>query len=117
MSGNKLEDKIFFNEGYQFGYLPNLTVLELDRNSFTKLPVDALVQHTKLKRLDVAFNQLPKYYPELTEQVKAGMDVEFQGKQTCISATLLKMLTQPLIFRKSAPLQLFIEANFLLVRI
>ena len=80
MLGNKLEDKIFFKEGYSFGYLPNLTTLELDRNKFTKLPILELVEHKKLKQLNVGHNQLTKYSPELTELVKKGLDVEYQGK-------------------------------------
>ena len=79
MSGNRLEDKIFFQDGHSFGYLPNLTVLELDRNLFTKLPVDALLLHTQLEKLDVSFNKLEKYYPEFTEQVKKGLILEYQG--------------------------------------
>ena len=80
MSGNQLEDKIFFAEGHSFGYLPNLTVLELDRNKFTKLPIQELVQHKKLQQLDVGHNQLTKYSPELTEMVKKGLNVEYQGE-------------------------------------
>ena len=79
MSGNQLEDKIFFGEGHSFGYLPNLTVLELDRNKFTKLPILELVQHKKLQRLDLGHNQLTKYNPELTEMVKKGLIVEYRG--------------------------------------
>ena len=79
MSGNSLEDKIFFDEGHSFGYLPNLTVLELDNNKFTKLPVEALTGHKKLKMLNVGHNKLVKYYPEFTELVKNGLDLEYEG--------------------------------------
>ena len=72
MSGNKLEDKIFFGEGYTLGHLPNLTILELDGNKFTKLPVEQIVLHDRLKRLSIENNQITKYSPELTEMVKLG---------------------------------------------
>ena len=79
ISGNKLEDKIFFEDGHRFGFLPNLTVLELDQNKFTKLPLDELLLHTKLKRLDVGHNKLTEFDPELTDQIKLGLDVEDEG--------------------------------------
>ena len=79
MSGNKLEDKIFFGEGYTLGHLPNLTILELDGNKFTKLPVEQIVLHDRLKRLSIENNQITKYSPELTEMVKLGLDVEYAG--------------------------------------
>lgn len=79
MSGNKLEDKIFFEDGHKFGHLPNLTVLEMDHNLFTQLPIEELVQHKLLTKLDVGYNKLVKYYPELTEQIKNGLDVELEG--------------------------------------
>ena len=79
MSGNKLEDKIFLADGHSFGFLPNLTVLELDRNKFTQLPIEELIQHKKLQRLNLGYNQLTKYNPELTEMVKKGLQVEYEG--------------------------------------
>ena len=81
MSGNKLEDKIFLADGHSFGFLPNLTVLELDRNKFTQLPIEELILHQKLKTLNLAYNQLTKYSPELTEMVKKGLKVEYEGNQ------------------------------------
>ena len=81
MSGNKLEDKIFLADGHSFGYLPNLTVLELDRNKFTQLPIEELIQHKKLQRLNLGYNQLTKYNPELTEMVKKGLEVEYEGNE------------------------------------
>ena len=80
MSGNKLEDKIFFKDGHSLGHLPNLTELELDHNLFTKLPIDALIQHKNLKKLNVGFNKLIRYNPELTEQVKTGLEIEYEGE-------------------------------------
>ena len=56
MSGNKLEDKIFFEDGHTLGYLPNLTVLELDGNKFTKLPVANIILHKGLRKLNVQNN-------------------------------------------------------------
>lgn len=79
MSGNKLEDKIFLADGHSLGFLPNLTVLELDRNKFTQLPIEELILHQKLKTLNLAYNQLTKYSPELTEMVKKGLKVEYEG--------------------------------------
>ena len=80
MSGNKLEDKIFLKEGHSFGFLPNLTELELDRNKFTQLPIEELILHQKLQTLNLAYNQLTKYSPEFTEMVKKGLKVEYEGK-------------------------------------
>ena len=79
MSGNKLEDKIFFKDGHSFGHLPNLTELELDHNLFTTLPTDALVKHKNLKKLNVGFNKIIRYDPEFTEQIKTGLEIEFEG--------------------------------------
>ena len=79
MSGNKLEDKIFFKDGHSFGHLPNLTELELDHNQFTTLPTDALVKHKNLKKLNVGFNKIIRYDPEFTEQIKTGLEIEFEG--------------------------------------
>lgn len=79
MSGNKLEDKIFLKEGHSFGFLPNLTELELDRNKFTQLPIEELILHQKLQTLNLAYNQLTKYSPEFTEMVKKGLKVEYEG--------------------------------------
>ena len=79
MSGNKLEDKIFFKDGHSLGHLPNLTELELDHNLFTRLPIDALIQHKNLKKLNVGFNKLTRYNPEFTEQVKTGLAIEYEG--------------------------------------
>ena len=80
MSGNKLEDKVFFKDGHRFGHLPNLTELELDHNLFTKLPINALVKHKNLKKLNVGYNKLVRYNPEFTEQVKTGLDIEYEGE-------------------------------------
>ena len=87
MSGNRLEDKIFFKEGHQFGQHPNLTILELDHNLFTTLPITELIKHKQLKRLDVGFNKIVNYNPEFTEQVKMGLDIEYEGK-FCMSISV-----------------------------
>jgi Leucine-rich repeat (LRR) protein len=112
MSGNKLEDKIFFEDGHKFGHMPNLTILELDRNKFTKLPIEALVLHKKLKKMDLSYNKLVKYNPELTELVKLGLDIEYEGKLPSEHIILnhATSLTVP-IFRKSTTLQLSFKTN------
>ena len=99
MSGNKLEDKIFLADGHSLGFLPNLTVLELDRNKFTQLPIEELILHQKLKTLNLAYNQLTKYSPELTEMVKKGLKVEYEGNsktETVFKRNSLFEVTQPL---------------------
>ena len=93
MSSNQLEDKTFYEDGRTFGFLPNLTVLEMDDNKFTQLPVDALVQHKALKSLNVANNLLEKFNPEFTEQIKLGLNVEYAGK--CIQP--LKLFTDAMM--------------------
>ena len=79
MSGNQLEDKIFFEDGHTLGYLPNLTVLELDGNKFTKLPVANIILHKGLRKLNVQNNFIKKYNPEFTEMVKLGLEIEYAG--------------------------------------
>ncbi len=114
MSGNKLEDKVFFEDGHRFGHLPNLTVLEMDRNKFTKLPLDELLLHSKLKRLNVGHNRLTEYDPEFTEMVKLGLDIEYEGKiKMVLCPTVIR---NPLICfsRQSSGLQLSLAANQLL---
>ena len=98
MSGNKLEDKIFLADGHSFGFLPNLTVLELDRNKFTQLPIEELIQHKKLQRLNLGYNQLTKYNPELTEMVKKGLQVEYEGKWLALFSFRLQITKNNWVF-------------------
>ena len=77
ISGNKLTDKVILMG--RMGQFPNLTVLSMAGNKFENLPIDQLVTYKNLKELHVENNELTKYYPELTEQVKVGLDVYYKG--------------------------------------
>ena len=48
---------------------------------FTKIPTSELVNIKSLKKLDLGFNKLTQFDPELTEQIKLGLDVEYEGKR------------------------------------
>lgn len=78
ISGNALTDEKIMGER-RFGVLRNLTVFRLAHNKFTELPIELLTEHKKLRTLDVGYNQLKHYYPELSEQVKLRLDVFYEG--------------------------------------
>ena len=92
LSHNVLTDRIIM-DGERFGVLPNLTVFGLGSNRFSDLPIDLLIQHTKLKVLDVSYNRLDTFYPRLTEQIKRGMDALFEGERHVIQDTALPYCT------------------------
>ena len=78
ISGNVLTDKIL-NEDGRFGVMANLTDFRLARNRFSRLPIDKIVKSELLEYLDVSFNRLNKFYPELIGQIKARLEVNFEG--------------------------------------
>jgi hypothetical protein len=47
----------------------------------TKIPTSELVNIKSLKKLDLGFNKLTQFDPELTEQIKLGLDVEYEGNK------------------------------------
>eukprot|EP00095_Tigriopus_kingsejongensis_P011359 maker-scaffold444_size168727-snap-gene-0.34 protein:Tk11359 transcript:maker-scaffold444_size168727-snap-gene-0.34-mRNA-1 annotation:"Chaoptin" len=77
ISGNVLDDKIFLDG--RFGIMANLTEFRLANNSFLSLPIEQLVEHKKLRLLDVRFNKLSTFNPDLAESIKLGLDVLFEG--------------------------------------
>ena len=46
---------------------------------FTKIPTAELVNIKTLKKLDLRFNKLIQFDPEFIEQIKLGLDVEYEG--------------------------------------
>ena len=47
---------------------------------FTKIPTAELMSILSLKKLDLGFNKLTQFDPELTAQIKLGLEVEYEGK-------------------------------------
>jgi hypothetical protein len=78
ISGNVLQDK-YLNEDRRFGLLPNLTVFKLARNKFTEIPVHILAESKKLEVLDISYNSIKYYYPELTERIKEKLEIFYEG--------------------------------------
>ena len=60
---------------------PNLTHLSLTDNRFSRLPVQDLIRHRKLKMLDVRKNRIQQYDPEFTDMIKnQGLQIRYNGE-------------------------------------
>ena len=46
----------------------------------TKIPTDELLKIKTLKKLDLRFNKLTQFDPDFIEQIKLGLDVEYEGE-------------------------------------
>lgn len=77
ISGNQLDDKVFMDG--RFGVMPNLTVFRMANNSFLSLPIEQLVEHKELRLLDVSFNKLSTFHPDLVQNIKNGLDIHYEG--------------------------------------
>lgn len=78
ISGNQLDDKVFMDG--RFGVMPNLTVFRMANNSFLSLPIEQLVEHKELRLLDVSFNKLSTFHPDLVQNIKNGLDIHYEGE-------------------------------------
>ena len=78
LSHNSLQDKVILMG--LMGRFPNLTYLGLASNQFENLPVKDVMTYKKLKELHIQNNEITTYYPELTDQVKMGLDIFYEGE-------------------------------------
>ena len=45
-----------------------------------KIPTDELLKIKTLKKLDLRFNKLTQFDPDFIEQIKLGLDAEYEGE-------------------------------------
>jgi len=65
---------------------------------FTQIPTSELVNIKTLKKLDLGYNRLTTFDPELTDQIKLGLEVEYEGKKkSCRSSNKTRDYFQFLI--------------------